>query len=362
MSNDAYTKYLGKICPYCKTEFIEGDEIVICSDCEMPHHKECFIENKGCTTFGCQGSMRSIEIVSTPVIDVQLLENDVKAKMESIEEAPVSDEEREKLYKDRIKASIYDEILSKLSLIRNNSNNINDLVIVNKLIAEFEKIIDFKDVKDKIALSVQKRNNIAEYLLRTTKLQIDCTDKISLVKVGLRRYDKIAYMTDLDVAPYKKEAEQRISIIERENTLKELEKVEKERKKQLELEKEQIENEKNKKRRVKLLIIASIVLVIVFIALMFVGNYFNTNKTYNNALNLMNEGNYEEAMSEFGKCKNFSNANEYYDYCDKMLHYLRGKYYVDIKDYQNALNEFRQAGEVEDTLEYINYCNEELNN
>ena len=45
-----------------------------------------------------------------------------------------------------------------------------------------------------------------------------------------------------------------------------------------------------------------------------------------------------------------------------MLHYLRGKYYVDIKDYQNALNEFRQAGEVEDTLEYINYCNEELNN
>lgn len=49
--------YTGKICPYCKTAFKEGDDIVVCSECEMPHHKECWIENKACTTFGCTGNI-----------------------------------------------------------------------------------------------------------------------------------------------------------------------------------------------------------------------------------------------------------------------------------------------------------------
>ena len=49
--------YVGKICPYCKTAFKEDDDIVVCSICEMPHHKDCWIENKACTTFGCTGTM-----------------------------------------------------------------------------------------------------------------------------------------------------------------------------------------------------------------------------------------------------------------------------------------------------------------
>ena len=56
--------YIGKICPYCRTELREDDEIVICSSCEMPHHKDCWIENKGCTTFGCQGTVSGIEFAS----------------------------------------------------------------------------------------------------------------------------------------------------------------------------------------------------------------------------------------------------------------------------------------------------------
>ena len=49
--------FIGKVCPYCKTEFKEGDDVVVCSVCEMPHHKECWIENKACTTFGCTGTI-----------------------------------------------------------------------------------------------------------------------------------------------------------------------------------------------------------------------------------------------------------------------------------------------------------------
>ena len=52
-------RYVGKICPYCKSEFTENDDIVVCSNCDMPHHKECWIQNDGCTTFGCLGTMKS---------------------------------------------------------------------------------------------------------------------------------------------------------------------------------------------------------------------------------------------------------------------------------------------------------------
>ena len=51
-------EYVGKTCPYCKTVFTEDDEIVVCSVCDMPHHKDCWVENKGCTTFGCLGTIK----------------------------------------------------------------------------------------------------------------------------------------------------------------------------------------------------------------------------------------------------------------------------------------------------------------
>ncbi len=35
------------------------NDIVVCSRCDMPHHKECWIDNRGCTTFGCDGTISS---------------------------------------------------------------------------------------------------------------------------------------------------------------------------------------------------------------------------------------------------------------------------------------------------------------
>ncbi len=43
----------GKLCPFCKTDINEGEEVIVCSACNTPHHKNCWEENKGCTTFGC---------------------------------------------------------------------------------------------------------------------------------------------------------------------------------------------------------------------------------------------------------------------------------------------------------------------
>lgn len=64
--------YIGKTCPYCKTEFKEGDDIVVCSSCDMPHHKDCWIENQGCTTFGCMGTIKAADGSSTTVTATEI--------------------------------------------------------------------------------------------------------------------------------------------------------------------------------------------------------------------------------------------------------------------------------------------------
>lgn len=64
--------YIGKTCPYCKTEFKDGDDIVVCSSCDMPHHKDCWIENQGCTTFGCMGTIKAADAASTTVTATEI--------------------------------------------------------------------------------------------------------------------------------------------------------------------------------------------------------------------------------------------------------------------------------------------------
>lgn len=43
-------------CPICGCAFEETDEIRICPDCKVPHHVECWTENRGCSTYGCKST------------------------------------------------------------------------------------------------------------------------------------------------------------------------------------------------------------------------------------------------------------------------------------------------------------------
>ena len=65
-------EYIGKSCPFCKSPFAEDDEIVVCSECDIPHHKECWVQNQGCTTFGCMGTIKGIDGSSTTVTATEI--------------------------------------------------------------------------------------------------------------------------------------------------------------------------------------------------------------------------------------------------------------------------------------------------
>ena len=60
--------YIGKICPFCKTEITQNDTVKVCLACGIPHHEGCWEENRGCTTPGC--SERHYEVQCTDSTDV----------------------------------------------------------------------------------------------------------------------------------------------------------------------------------------------------------------------------------------------------------------------------------------------------
>ena len=44
------------ICPICCTKVEENDEAITCPDCQIIYHKDCWIDNNGCATYGCPSS------------------------------------------------------------------------------------------------------------------------------------------------------------------------------------------------------------------------------------------------------------------------------------------------------------------
>ncbi len=45
---------IDKTCPYCQSPIDQSDQTTVCSHCMIPHHAECWLENGGCTTYGCK--------------------------------------------------------------------------------------------------------------------------------------------------------------------------------------------------------------------------------------------------------------------------------------------------------------------
>ncbi len=70
MSSSGHSGAAGKICPYCRTTIEANAPAVVCPQCGIPHHEDCWRENGRCTTFGCQGRATSATF-PTPGADLR---------------------------------------------------------------------------------------------------------------------------------------------------------------------------------------------------------------------------------------------------------------------------------------------------
>jgi len=63
------------VCPYCRTKIGAEDGPMVCEGCGTAHHADCYLENGGCTIFGCSRapgdepklSVSSPELVAVPL-------------------------------------------------------------------------------------------------------------------------------------------------------------------------------------------------------------------------------------------------------------------------------------------------------
>jgi hypothetical protein len=55
----ASSETVGKTCPYDQFPISQSDNVIVCPECGVPHHTDCWHENGGCTTYGCARSPSS---------------------------------------------------------------------------------------------------------------------------------------------------------------------------------------------------------------------------------------------------------------------------------------------------------------
>lgn len=63
-ATDTEETHGGEACPYCRVPFNSADSLKVCPSCATSHHAECWIENKGCTVFGCPEAAQDDEKVA----------------------------------------------------------------------------------------------------------------------------------------------------------------------------------------------------------------------------------------------------------------------------------------------------------
>jgi hypothetical protein len=51
----AHSEYIAQGCPTCHRGIEEGQTIVLCTRCRVPHHENCWYDKGGCGRVGCRG-------------------------------------------------------------------------------------------------------------------------------------------------------------------------------------------------------------------------------------------------------------------------------------------------------------------
>ena len=76
-------------CPYCQTNIKESADKIICSECHTSHHKECWEENKGCTTYGCKNNPltkhKSVDVGNETIGNIERMIEAEKPEIKTVE-------------------------------------------------------------------------------------------------------------------------------------------------------------------------------------------------------------------------------------------------------------------------------------
>ncbi len=177
--------FIGKNCPFCKGIIDETTDFVVCKECNMPHHVECWNENQGCTTFGCTGE--KILILNDELTeDKQLLKN--KKVLKSNDDVEILFESNEILYHVDSKLLIEKILLKKdksyerlyvNSIIRNlNEKMIKAVMVEYRCYDIWGKLLDVNIDYQYLDLKAKTNNQFGEKI--DVEIEETSTRKVEL--------------------------------------------------------------------------------------------------------------------------------------------------------------------------------------
>lgn len=141
-------------CPYCQTKIKNQNEAITCTLCGTPHHKDCWSENGGCTTYGCHENPNfknnAVDIGNLTVAEVQRLQNTNQTSVtipDAIREDKTTfEDEFKRRYKENISAKRRQNIflITSICILA-----IFSIVVLFSLITKLNSRINSEDYKIK---------------------------------------------------------------------------------------------------------------------------------------------------------------------------------------------------------------------
>jgi len=144
--------------------------------------------------------------------------------------------------------------------------------------------------------------------------------------------------------------------IEKIKAQKEAERIEKERQAEI----ERIEKEKKVARNRKIAMIVTPIAVAIIIFLIILKNVIIPSVKYNNALDLMNDKKYEEAISVFEALDGYKDSKKQINNCNTRIvdeNYNSGIALMEAEKYEEAISVFEALGGYKDSINKIKECN-----
>lgn len=170
----------GKTCPFCKSPFIEGEAVVFCSHCEMPHHLECWKENGGCTTFGCTGNIGKIigaeqkNAQSAPVVTKRTVSTEAPKTPATVpypQTRIIDEKKRQDAQQQPVAVLARPEPRTQFSVLNENAEK----VIQGNLPVMLEKTVLRRDNNGSLSVACSFRS-LSDKIINAVLVDIECAD------------------------------------------------------------------------------------------------------------------------------------------------------------------------------------------
>ena len=247
--------------------------------------------------------------------------------------------------KEELQSKVYNEAL-KLMQTANSEDGYKAAA------GAFADILDYKDSADLQQKCCEKAEASRKDKIYTEALSLEGKNTITDYESACEKFEKISGWKDADELLSKYRV-----MIEELKAKEEVELLEKERQAEL----ERVETEKHDKQKRKIVIITVLIICVAVAFASIYGSFIRPNGKYNDAVNLMDSEQYEEAISVFATIKEYKDSLDKIKECKYLsaVKHMDSSKYIVAYEYFIELENYKDSAKLAKSI-YTKYKQEEL--